>query len=57
MLADLSRVMELLPEHVRGNQRESGFRDTETPLAVLIVVHAYDHAILDRCAGINDATM
>ena len=57
MLADLSRVMELLPEHVRGDQRESGFRDTETPLAVLIVIHAYDHAILDRGAGINDATM
>jgi hypothetical protein len=57
MPVDLSRVMELLPDHVRRDQCQSGFRNAETPLTVIIMVLTYDHAVLEFGTRVDNAAV
>ena len=53
----LAGVVELLAEHVRSHERQSGFGDSEATFAVQIVIDSNSHAILKVTAGIDDAAV
>ena len=54
---DLSRVMQLLPEHIGSDQGQAGFCDAESSFTVVIMIFADNSTVLDRGTGIDDAAV